>query len=146
MKTVRASRLLLGIRALIFILVAYLVIIFLIPALLVNPRSAGECSLFPSRGCVITAMFEQPPYVPPREFTDDEIAARVAFKEILKTPTVESKTPKIAFMFLTPDSLPFEKLWEQFFRVRLSSFLTSSLFVALFMHVVPELVSSNSIG
>ena len=146
MKTVRACRL--GIRAWIIILVSYLVIIFLIAALLVNlPRSAGECSLFPSRGCVITTMFKQPPYVPSREFTDDEIAARVAFKEILKTPPAQSKTQKIAFMFLTPVSLPFEKLWETFFRVRLSSFLTISLlFVALFMHVVPELVSSNSIG
>ena len=146
MKTVRACRL--GIRAWIIILVSYLVIIFLIAALLVNlPRSAGECSLFPSRGCAITAMFKQHPYVPSREFTDDEVAARVAFKEILKTPPAQSKTPKIAFMFLTPGSLPFEKFWEKFFRVRLSSFLTISLlFVVPFMHVVPELVSSNSIG
>ena len=145
MKTLRACRL--GIRAWIIILVSYLVIIFLIAALVNLPRSAGECSLFPSRGCVITAMFKQPPYVPPREFTHDEIAARVAFKEILKTPPAQSKTPKIAFMFLTLVSLPFEKLWEKFFHVRLSSFLTISLlFVALFMHVVPELVSSNSIG
>ena len=145
MKTLRACRL--GIRAWIIILVSYLVIIFLIAALVNLPRSAGECSLFPSRGCVITAMFKQPPYVPSWEFTDDEITARVAFKEILKTPPAQSKTPKIAFMFLTPVSLPFEKLWEKFFHVRLSSFLTISLlFVALFMHVVPELVSSNSIG
>jgi hypothetical protein len=30
---------------------------------------------------------------------------------------VQSKNPKIAFMFLTPSSLPFEKLWEKFFMV-----------------------------
>ena len=116
MKTVRACRL--SIRAWIIILVSYLVIIFLIAALVNLPRSGG-------------------PSVLSREFTDDEIAARVTFKEILKTPPVQSKTPKkIAFMFLTPASLPFEKLWEKFFIVRLSSFLTISLlFVALFRHV-----------
>jgi hypothetical protein len=30
---------------------------------------------------------------------------------------VQSKNTKIAFMFLTPSLLPFEKLWEKFFMV-----------------------------
>ena len=123
MKTVRACGL--SIRAWIIILVSYLVIIFLIAALVNLPRSGGKSSHFHS--------------VPSREFTDDEITARVAFKEILKTPPVESKTPKIALMFLTPVSLPFEKLWEKFFRVRLSSFLTISLLLlALFLTMAYE--------
>jgi len=29
------------------------------------------------------------------------------------------QNPKIAFMFLTPGSLPFEKLWYNFFQVRI---------------------------
>ena len=67
MKTVHAC--LLGIRAwIIIILVSYLVVIFLIAALVNLSRSAGECSLFPSGGCAITAMFKQHPYVPSREF------------------------------------------------------------------------------
>ena len=126
------------------IVLVSLVSIFLIAALVYPPRRSVACSLFSSSGC---AMIKEQPYVPSRELTDDETAARVVFREILNSPPVQSKTPKIAFMFLTPVSLPFEKLWEKFFIVRLSSFLTISLlFVALFMHVVPELVSSNSIG
>ncbi|KAI4978097.1 hypothetical protein ZWY2020_014651 [Hordeum vulgare] len=33
---------------------------------------------------------------------------------MLSMPMPMSKNPKIAFMFLTPGSLPFEKLWEKF--------------------------------
>ncbi|KAJ8459453.1 hypothetical protein OPV22_032379 [Ensete ventricosum] len=50
-----------------------------------------------------------------RELTDDEFASRVVIKNILSMPLVWPKHPKIAFMFLTPGSLPFEKLWETFF-------------------------------
>ncbi|XP_008801394.1 glycosyltransferase BC10 [Phoenix dactylifera] len=56
------------------------------------------------------------PPVPARIYTDDELAARVVIREILSVPSIPSKNPKIAFMFLTPGSLPFEKLWENFFR------------------------------
>ncbi|KAG0493270.1 hypothetical protein HPP92_004264 [Vanilla planifolia] len=58
-------------------------------------------------------------WLPPlnsRVLTDEEIAARVVFRDILAVPPVKSKNPKVAFMFLTPGSLPFEKLWEKFFK------------------------------
>ena len=128
------------------IVLVSLVSIFLIAALVYPPRRSAACSLFSSSGC---AMIREQPYVPSRELTDDETAARVVFREILKTPPVQSKTPKIAFMFLTPGSLPFEKLWDKFFHVRLYSlliiYLLFVLLLALFMHIVPELVFSNSI-
>ena len=97
--------------------------------------SVVACSLFSSSGC---ATFKQYPYFPSPKLTDDEIGARVVFEEILKTPPIQSKNSKIAFMFLTPGSLPFEKLWDKFFSVRLYSFLIISLLfvllLALFMH------------
>lgn len=55
------------------------------------------------------------PPAPVRVFTDEEIAARVVMRDILAAPVAQSKNPKIAFMFLTPGSLPFERLWEKFF-------------------------------
>ncbi|XP_010929377.1 glycosyltransferase BC10 isoform X1 [Elaeis guineensis] len=55
------------------------------------------------------------PPVPARIYTDDELAARVVIRDILSMPSIPSKNPKIAFMFLSPGSLPFEKLWEKFF-------------------------------
>lgn len=55
-----------------------------------------------------------------RFYTDDELFARVVISDILSVHVVESKNPKIAFMFLTPGSLPFEKLWERFFLVRIN--------------------------
>ncbi|KAG0491309.1 hypothetical protein HPP92_004707 [Vanilla planifolia] len=58
-------------------------------------------------------------WLPPlnsRVLTDEEIAARVVFRDILAVPPVKLKNPKVAFMFLTPGSLPFEKLWEKFFK------------------------------
>ncbi|KAH9604747.1 hypothetical protein KSS87_014486 [Heliosperma pusillum] len=57
-------------------------------------------------------------WLPPsgrREITDEELASQVLAKEILKTPLPPTKNPKIAFMFLTTGSLPFEKLWDKFF-------------------------------
>lgn len=55
------------------------------------------------------------PAEPARELTDEERASRVVFRQILTTPPVRSKNSKIAFMFLTPGTLPFERLWEMFF-------------------------------
>ncbi|KAH9805775.1 Core-2/I-branching beta-1,6-N-acetylglucosaminyltransferase family protein [Citrus sinensis] len=43
----------------------------------------------------------------------EEIASRVVMKEILDP--VRSKNPKVAFMFMTRGSLPFELLWDKFF-------------------------------
>lgn len=55
------------------------------------------------------------PAEPVRELTDQERASQVVFKQILSTPPVKSKRSKVAFMFLTPGTLPFERLWEKFF-------------------------------
>ncbi|KAJ3696265.1 hypothetical protein LUZ60_001642 [Juncus effusus] len=57
-----------------------------------------------------------PPPAPVRVYTDAEIAFQVVMRDILVAPPVTSKNPKIAFMFLTPGSLPFERLWEKFFQ------------------------------
>ncbi|XP_074273650.1 glycosyltransferase BC10-like [Silene latifolia] len=57
-------------------------------------------------------------WLPPsgrREITDEELASQVLTKEMLKSPLPPTKNPKIAFMFLTTGSLPFEKLWDKFF-------------------------------
>ncbi|KAJ9702192.1 hypothetical protein PVL29_004098 [Vitis rotundifolia] len=94
------------------IVLVSLVSICLIGAYIYPPRSSAACYVFSSRDCSI---YEQPIHVPSRELTDDETAAQVVIREILKTPPVHSKNPKIAFMFLTPGSLPFEKLWDRFF-------------------------------
>jgi hypothetical protein len=59
------------------------------------------------------------PAEPARELTDEERASRVVFRQILTTPPVLSKNSKIAFMFLTPGTLPFERLWEKFFEVNI---------------------------
>ncbi|KAH9653791.1 Core-2/I-branching beta-1,6-N-acetylglucosaminyltransferase family protein [Citrus sinensis] len=45
----------------------------------------------------------------------EEIASRVVMKEILDP--VRSKNPKVAFMFMTRGSLPFELLWDKFFNI-----------------------------
>lgn len=57
-------------------------------------------------------------WVPPakaRKLTDNELNARAIIKEVLSVQPSLSNTSKIAFMFLTPGPLPFEKLWEKFF-------------------------------
>ncbi|KAJ8486370.1 hypothetical protein OPV22_018855 [Ensete ventricosum] len=54
-------------------------------------------------------------YKSARVLTDDEFVSHVLIKDILSAPYKEPMNPKIAFMFLTPGSLPFEKLWEKFF-------------------------------
>jgi hypothetical protein len=53
--------------------------------------------------------------------TDEEIMSAAVIRDILAMPTCVSKNPKIALMFLTPDSLPLEKLWEKFLQVCLIS-------------------------
>ncbi|KAI3691225.1 hypothetical protein L2E82_49458 [Cichorium intybus] len=53
---------------------------------------------------------------PSRQLTDEEIASRVVINNILNAPSIETKNPKIAFMFLSPGSLPFERLWDKFFQ------------------------------
>lgn len=98
----------------IFILVC-MVSLFLIMVYTRPPGSSAACNLFSSRGCLVEGLAS----VPTRELTDEETAAQVVIREILKTPPVQSKQAKVAFMFLTPGSLPFERLWAMFFDVSL---------------------------
>ncbi|KAL5974162.1 hypothetical protein ACLOJK_030825 [Asimina triloba] len=97
------------------IILVSLVCLSLIGAYVYPPRHYAACYLFASSVC---SPFKQwlPP-VPARLLTDEEMASQVVIKDILNTPPRQMKNPKIAFMFLTPGSLPFEKLWEQFFLV-----------------------------
>ncbi|KAK2453025.1 Core-2/I-branching beta-1,6-N-acetylglucosaminyltransferase family protein [Trifolium repens] len=101
------------------IVLVFLVCFFLIAAYIYQPRSPSTCSFFNSEGCSVVgggSKFIQPPPVQARELTDAEIQSRVVINEILKYYSVQTKVPKVAFMFLTPGSLPFEKLWHTFFR------------------------------
>ncbi|TQE03621.1 hypothetical protein C1H46_010752 [Malus baccata] len=94
------------------IVLVSLVSIFVICAFLYPPQSSAACYIFSSRGC--KAISDWLPPAPARQFTDDEIASRVVIRDILSAPPIQSKNPKIAFMFLTPSALPFEKLWDKF--------------------------------
>ncbi|XP_073150035.1 glycosyltransferase BC10 isoform X2 [Henckelia pumila] len=97
----------------IIVLVSF-VSFFLVCAYVYPPRSAAACYIFSSRGC--KALEKWLPPAPARELTDDEIASRVVIRDILNVPLTVSLNPKIAFMFLTPGALPFEKLWDKFFQ------------------------------
>ncbi|XP_057516533.1 glycosyltransferase BC10-like [Amaranthus tricolor] len=98
----------------VWIIVTVSMVCFFLIAAYVSPfRHSAPCSIFSSRGCLIYAEEESSQT---RELTDDEIYSRVVIREVLKAPLVESKNPKIAFMFLTPGSLPFERLWDKFFQ------------------------------
>ncbi|XP_062178631.1 glycosyltransferase BC10-like isoform X2 [Phragmites australis] len=95
----------------IIVLIAFICAV-VIGAYLYNPRHYTACYLVSSDACS-----SQPPPEPARVYTDDEIAARAIMRDVIRARPVQSKNPKIAFMFLTPSSLPFEKLWEKFFMV-----------------------------
>ncbi|KAI4380571.1 hypothetical protein MLD38_006748 [Melastoma candidum] len=90
-----------------------LVSIFLICAYVYPPQGSGACYMLSSRGCKALSDW-LPPSV--REYSDEEVASRVVIKDILSIPPTQSKNPKIAFMFLSTGSLPFEKLWDKFFQ------------------------------
>ncbi|KAK9097526.1 hypothetical protein Sjap_023023 [Stephania japonica] len=96
------------------IVLVSMVSLMLIGAYVYPPRSYAACYIFSSDGCKSISNWLPP--APAREFTDDEIVARVVIRDILKTPPLHSKNPKIAFMFLTPGTLPFERLWDRFFQ------------------------------
>lgn len=98
----------------IIILVSF-IIVFLICAYMYPPQSNSACYIFSSKGC--KAITDWLPPAPARELTDEEIASHVVIQEILNSPIAPSKSTKIAFMFMTPGSLPFEKLWDKFFNV-----------------------------
>ncbi|CAL0325555.1 unnamed protein product [Lupinus luteus] len=90
------------------------VCVFLICAYIYPPESSSACYVFSSRGC--KSFTDWLPPIPVREYTDEEIAARVVNRDILNSPPIVSKHPKVAFMFLSPGSLPFEGLWDKFFQ------------------------------
>ncbi|CAK9172540.1 unnamed protein product [Ilex paraguariensis] len=96
------------------IVLVSLVSMFLVCAYVYPPHNSAACYVFSSNGC--NAFSNWLPPAPVREFTDEEISSRVVIREILNTPPVVPKNPKIAFMFLSPGSLPFEKLWDKFFQ------------------------------
>ncbi|KAI3865808.1 hypothetical protein MKX03_015900 [Papaver bracteatum] len=86
----------------------------LIGAYIVPPRRYSFCYFFSEVGCKSISEWLPAP-TPIRVYSDAEIAARAVIRDILQTPPIQTKTPKIAFMFLTPGTLPFEKLWDKFF-------------------------------
>lgn len=90
-----------------------LVSLFLGCAYIYPPHGNAACYIFSSSGCKTLTNWLPP--APAKELTDEEIVSQVVFREILNTPPVQSENSKIAFMFLTPRSLPFEKLWDMFF-------------------------------
>ncbi|KAL7590854.1 glycosyltransferase BC10 [Lactuca sativa] len=94
------------------IILVSLVCIFLIVAYIHPPRDSTACYIFSSSSCKTIARWLPPPE---RQLTDEEIASRVVIKNILNSQ-METKNPKIAFMFLSPGSLPFERLWDKFFQ------------------------------
>ncbi|KAH1203226.1 hypothetical protein GmHk_17G049520 [Glycine max] len=92
-----------------------IVSVFLIAAYVYPPHSPSACSLFSSHGCGSGA-FDLPPAAHTRELTDAEVESRVVINEILNNYYMHTKKPKVAFLFLSPGSLPFEKLWHMFFQ------------------------------
>ncbi|KAL7137065.1 hypothetical protein ABFS83_10G069200 [Erythranthe nasuta] len=95
------------------IVLVSLVCLFLVCAYVYPPQNSSACYVFSSGGC---KGIQWLPPAPTRELSDDEIASRVVIKSILKMAPALSETPKIAFLFLTPGALPFEKLWDKFFQ------------------------------
>lgn len=94
-------------------LLVSLVSMFLV-FLYMHPRQTkAACYVF-SHSCKAFNDWLPPPV---REYSDEEIASRVVIRDILSSPLVLTKNSKIAFMFLSPGSLPFEKLWDKFFQV-----------------------------
>ncbi|OIW09255.1 hypothetical protein TanjilG_01226 [Lupinus angustifolius] len=101
------------------ILFIFIVCIFLIAVYIYPPQSTSMCSLFSSQGCGSSSISTTFDLLTPdfsRPLNEQEIQSRIVINEILKFYPVQSKIPKIAFLFLTPGSLPFEKLWHMFFQ------------------------------
>lgn len=98
------------------IVLVSVVCIFLVAAYIYPPGPGipSTCNLFSTKGCGST--LDLPPVVHSRDLTDAEIESRIVINEILKYNPI-SRIPKVAFLFLTPGSLPFEKLWHMFFQV-----------------------------
>ncbi|KAK7311838.1 hypothetical protein RJT34_10226 [Clitoria ternatea] len=81
----------------------------------VNPSiRTRTCYLFNSRGCLTYDLHTETYFS--RKLSDEEIESRIVIKEFLKFLPLQTNNPKVAFLFLTPGSLPFEKLWHVFFK------------------------------
>lgn len=96
------------------IILVSLVCVFLVVGYVYPPRDSTACYIFSSSSCKTISSWLPPPE---RQLSDDEIASRIVIKNILNTPSIKPKNPKIAFMFLSPGSLAFERLWHRFFQV-----------------------------
>ena len=108
-------------RPLWIIVLISMVSIFLICAYIYPLQSGTACYIFSPRGCKAIISDWLPP-APTREYTDEEIASRAVIREVLNAPSsIRPENAKVAFMFLTPNSLPFERLWDRFFHVRFCS-------------------------
>jgi len=82
-----------------------------------TPTRTGsdKCNFYSSEGCRTRDLF---PNDFSRELTDQEIESRVVVKDLLNFVPPQTNTPKVAFLFMTPGTLPFERLWHLFFQVR----------------------------
>ncbi|XP_039051423.1 glycosyltransferase BC10-like isoform X2 [Hibiscus syriacus] len=100
-------------RPLWIIILVTFVIMFLITAYVFPLSSSTACYIFSSGDC---SVYHQPPFRS-RELSDEEIMSQVVIREILNAPPTQSKNSKIAFLYLTPGTLPFEPLWDKFFHV-----------------------------
>ncbi|XP_047962321.1 glycosyltransferase BC10-like [Salvia hispanica] len=96
------------------IVLVSLVSFFVICSYIYPPQNFAACYIFSYNGCEALQNWLPPALT--RGLTDDEFASRVVIKDLLSRPSVISLNPKIAFLFLTPGALPFEKLWDKFFQ------------------------------
>ncbi|KAL0922169.1 hypothetical protein M5K25_006135 [Dendrobium thyrsiflorum] len=89
-----------------------LVCLSLIVVYLHPPQQYSSCYLL-SKVCDHLDYWLPP--VPARVLTDEELISKAVIGDILSMQFPHKNSSKIAFMFLTAGSLPFEKLWEKFF-------------------------------
>ncbi|MQL73309.1 hypothetical protein Taro_005651 [Colocasia esculenta] len=100
-------------RPLWIIVLVSLVCVSLVGVYIYPQRHHPSCYFFATSFC--TSFKDWLPPLPSRQITDEEIASHVVFRDILSLPSIHYTNPKIAFLFLTPGTLPFERLWEKFF-------------------------------
>ncbi|KAL8254763.1 hypothetical protein R6Q59_032984 [Mikania micrantha] len=82
------------------IVLVSLVCMFLVVSYIHPPQTSSTCYIFSASSCQTFSSW-LPPSI--RELSDDEIASRVVIRNILNTPPMESKNPKIAFMAMKVD-------------------------------------------
>lgn len=113
------------------IVLVCLVSLFVICGYLYPPENSSTCYVFSTRGC--KSFTEWLPSYSKRELTDEELASQAIVEEFLRTPPQPTENSKIAFVFMTPGSLPFEMLWDKFFSVRFFSYSAFCISWPLFM-------------